>query len=88
MSLRRSKITRKGQVTIPAEFRKELDLREGDTILFEMDDRGIHIVRPKDVVARTAGIFKDYAKNGEPFDRDKVWDEIVAERLGPDRDNA
>ena len=35
MLLKLSKITSKGQITIPAEIRKALDLAAGDTILFE-----------------------------------------------------
>lgn len=77
---RRSKITRKGQVTIPIEFRKALELREGDTVLFEMDEKGLHIVRPEDVVVPTAGIFKDYVKNGPDLDRDEIWIGIAKER--------
>lgn len=80
MALRRSKITRKGQVTIPIEFRKEMELREGDTVLFEMDEKGLHIVRPEDVVVPTAGIFRNYAKNGPDLDRDEIWVGIAKER--------
>ncbi|MGC8515127.1 MAG: AbrB/MazE/SpoVT family DNA-binding domain-containing protein [Thermoplasmata archaeon] len=36
-----SKITSKGQITIPAEIRKALDLEAGDTILFEKTDGNI-----------------------------------------------
>ncbi len=80
MTLRRAKITRGGRVTIPAELREALGLREGDAVLFELDGNGLHIMRPEDVVVPTAGIFKDYAQNGPDFDRDEVWDGIIRER--------
>lgn len=88
MALRKSKVTRKGQVTIPIAIREQLDIKIGDTILFEERDGQVAIVRPNDVVGRTAGIFKEYAKNGVGFDRDQVWDEIVAERLQRMSDDA
>jgi AbrB family looped-hinge helix DNA binding protein len=81
-TLRRAKITRGGRVAIPAEFCEALGLREGDTVLFELEGRGLHIMRPEAVVTRNAGISQDYANDAEPFDRDRVWDKIVAERLG------
>ena len=80
MALRKSKITRKGQVTIPIEFRKELELLEGDTVLFEMDEKGLHIVRPDDVVVPTAGIFKDYATKEPDPTREEIWVGIAKER--------
>jgi AbrB family looped-hinge helix DNA binding protein len=81
MPLRKFKVTRKGHVTISIAIREKLDIKIGDTILFEERDGHVAIVRPTDVVDRTAGIFKEYAKNGVEFDREQVWDEIVAERL-------
>jgi AbrB family looped-hinge helix DNA binding protein len=40
MIAKRSTITSKGQVTIPLEVRTVLRLREGDTVTFEVDDKG------------------------------------------------
>lgn len=80
MALRKSKVTRKGQVTIPIEIRERLDIKIGDTILFEERGDQVAIVRPRDLVDRTAGIFKEYAKNGAEFDRDDVWTDIARER--------
>ena len=82
MARRAFKVTRKGQVTIPQELREKYDIHEGDAVQFQEDERGILIMRPEDVVTRNAGIFKNYPQDAEPFDRDRVWDEIVAERLG------
>ena len=77
MTFRRAKITRGGRVTIPAEFREALGLREGDSVMLELDGKGLHIMRPEDVVVPTAGVFTDYAQNGPDFDRDEVWDGII-----------
>ena len=43
-----STITTKGQVTIPAEVRKHLDLKPGDKILFVVEDAGdVRLAAPK-----------------------------------------
>ena len=81
MASRTSRITRKGQITIPVDLRRDLDLHEGDTVMFTRTERGIEVSRPKDVVAATAGIFKDYVPEGFEFDRDRVWREIADERI-------
>ena len=48
-------MTRKGQVTIPAEMRRALDMDEGDRVTFELVDDEVRI---GSVVERTAGILK------------------------------
>ena len=35
-----SKITTKGQITIPQEYRKFLDIHPGDQVVFEPDSKG------------------------------------------------
>ena len=47
MLLKMSKITSKGQVTIPVEVRRALGLDVGDTILFEKIDGNIVIKKNK-----------------------------------------
>ena len=47
MLLKMSKITSKGQVTIPVEVRRALGLDVGDTILFEKIDGDIVIKKNK-----------------------------------------
>ena len=43
-----STITSKGQVTIPAEVRKHLDLKPGDKIVFVVEDAGeVRLAAPK-----------------------------------------
>ncbi|HEV2072675.1 MAG TPA: AbrB/MazE/SpoVT family DNA-binding domain-containing protein [Thermomicrobiales bacterium] len=82
MALRASKVTRKGQVTIPIEVREKLNIQEGDTIFFEEREDHIAIVRPQDLVERTSGVLKEYAKNfeGELPSRDEIWIGIAKER--------
>lgn len=40
-------VTSKGQITIPAEVRKELRLRKGDRVVFVKGDRGEYILKAK-----------------------------------------
>ena len=47
MVVRKAKVTSKGQVTIPLEIRKALNLREGDSVSFEVDEDGNARLRPE-----------------------------------------
>ncbi len=55
-----SKITRKGQVTIPAHLRKKHGMEEGITVKFEESHQGI-IVKPLPDIADSAGKLSRYA---------------------------
>lgn len=48
-------VTRKGQVTIPAKIRRELELTVGDRISFDLVNDEIRIRRIGSVAAATAG---------------------------------
>lgn len=41
-----SRVTSNGQVTIPAEIRKDKQIKPGDTMIWSVDDRGTIQVRP------------------------------------------
>jgi antitoxin PrlF len=52
-------VTRKGQITIPAEVRRSLGMSEGDRIALVVEDnRQVCLTRTESVVARTAGMLK------------------------------
>lgn len=54
----RTTLTRKGQITIPASIRAELNLREGDQLDVSLDESGaIRVDRSGSWVERTRGIF-------------------------------
>lgn len=59
-------ITRKGQVTIPAEIRRSLGLKEGDRVNFVQENGRITIEPLGSVVERTAGVFAKYRRPGPP----------------------
>ena len=51
-------VTRKGQVTVPVEIRRELGLRQGDKVAFVVDEGAVRLIRKGSVVQRTAGALK------------------------------
>jgi len=53
-----STLTSKGQVTIPADFRQELGLHPGDTVVFELIDNKILIFKKRDDITQAFGMFK------------------------------
>lgn len=42
-----STVTSKGQVTIPKEIRELLGVKEGDRLIFRLDDQGKVVVQPE-----------------------------------------
>ena len=59
-------ITRKGQVTIPAEIRRSLGLKQGDRVEFIHENGKVRLEPIGSVVERTAGIFAEYRRPGPP----------------------
>ncbi len=51
-------VTRKGQITIPAEIRRALNVTEGDKVAFTMEAGGVKLSRTGSVVGATAGALK------------------------------
>lgn len=49
-------MTRKGQITIPAEYRKALSLREGDKVAVTLEQGEMRLSRYGSVTERTAGL--------------------------------
>lgn len=78
-----TKMTRKGQITIPVAIRDALDMHEGDIIVVKQVDNEVVLQRADDIVDWTAGIFAEYAKNhtGPLPSRDEIWTEMANERF-------
>jgi len=55
-----SVVTRKGQITVPVEIRRELGIKEGDRVTFTLNDGEVTLRPAGSVVERTAGAFKGY----------------------------
>jgi antitoxin PrlF len=53
-----STVTRKGQVTIPVEIRRLLQVNPHDQVAFVVEDNKVRLERSGSVVGRTAGALK------------------------------
>lgn len=58
MRPRQRVVGKKGQITLPAEMRRALDIEEGDKVVVAQEGNVIHVTRIGSVVERTAGIIK------------------------------
>ncbi len=81
-----SKISKKGQITIPKKVRDKLGLKAGDKIVFESLPKGFLIRKKEDsdvdkVLDEISGIWKDH-----PLFKDKTTKEIIEILRGPDDD--
>lgn len=79
-------ITRKGQITLPAEVRRELDLKQGDRIAVSIDANEVRLRASSSVVERTAGAFKSdqppLSAEALRVRAEDAWAEDAIERLG------
>jgi AbrB family looped-hinge helix DNA binding protein len=57
-----SKITRKGQVTLPADVRKRLSLEPGGKVRWVVDGSDVKVEPVGSIADRTAGILQQYAR--------------------------
>jgi len=55
-----SKVTKKGQTTIPVKYREKYNLNEGAIVAFEDTDRGI-LLKPLPDITDSAGALSSYA---------------------------
>ncbi len=69
------KVTRRGQTTIPEEYRTRLGINEGDNLLIEETERGL-LVRPIPNLLALVGVDAEY---GAPEEAKKVVDRMREE---------
>jgi antitoxin PrlF len=69
------KVTRRGQTTIPVEFRQKLGIKEGDELLVEATEKGI-LFRPIPKLEDLAGIDAQY---GTPEELKKELEKLREE---------
>ncbi len=76
------KITRQGQITLPAEARKELALNEGDTVDIYSSDDLLVIKKRKTPIQ----VFEELAtKTTERFKRQKITRDAVTQEIENER---
>ena len=81
MVIHRSLITRKGQVTIPAEIRHALDLKEGDTVAWSLENDHVRLTKSSSVVAQTAGILRAQGTTLTAAEERAAMEQAVAEEV-------
>ncbi len=69
------KVTRRGQTTIPAEFRQKLGIKEGDQLVVEATDNGV-LFTPIPKLEELAGVDSQY---GTPEELKKALDKLREE---------
>ena len=74
-----SVVTRKGQVTLPAEIRRALGLKTGDRVSFSLEGEEVRLRGSASVVARTEGIFRTSLPQGSAEQLRQVAEEAIAE---------
>jgi AbrB family looped-hinge helix DNA binding protein len=76
----KTRISAKGQITIPVEARKKLDIKTGDVLKVRITEEGMLVLADKarsckdpakaiEILHKTAGIWKDMEESGEAFVR-------------------
>jgi AbrB family looped-hinge helix DNA binding protein len=72
-------VTRKGQVTIPADIRRALGIKEGDKVAFVLEDKQVKLTRKGSVVEQTAGALKSDLPALSPQEERKAAEQAIAE---------
>jgi len=72
-------LTRKGQVTVPAEVRRALGLQEGDKVEFTLENGTVRLARTGSVVERTRGVFKSNLPPLTPKEMREFAEQAIAD---------
>jgi len=64
-----------GRLVIPAKYRKELGVSEGDRLVIRMMEGRLEIMTPQQAVETARGIIRKYIPKGR-----KLSDELITER--------
>ena len=76
-----TRVTTKGQITMPDSYRRKYTMREGDRVILNDEIGQLSVVKAKELLDRLAGSLSAYAGNGPvEIDREEIWAEIAAER--------
>jgi AbrB family looped-hinge helix DNA binding protein len=79
-------VTRKGQVTIPADIRRALGIKEGDKVAFVLEDKQVKLTKKGSVVEQTAGAFKsDHPALTPQAEREAAEQAIAEEAIARSR---
>ena len=74
-----TRVTRKGQITVPVEVRRALGLREGDNVAVLMENGQVTLERRSGIVERTAGALRGSSSALTPQQEQEAFEIGVAE---------
>ncbi len=74
-------VTRKGQITIPVEIRRALDLKEGDTVAVVLEEDEVRLTKSASVVERTAGMLKSEVPPRSPEEERAAAEAAIAHEV-------
>lgn len=74
-----TRVTRKGQITVPVEVRRALGLQEGDNVAVLLEGGQARIERRPGVVARTAGMLRTDRPVLSPAEEQEEFERGVAD---------
>jgi antitoxin PrlF len=72
-------VTRKGQVTIPADIRRALGIKEGDKVAFVLEENEVKLTKKGSVVEQTAGALKSDIPALPPQAEREAAEQAIAE---------
>ena len=77
-----AKLTSKGQLTVPKQVRDALGLRQGDEVVFHLDDQGVSLRRTPDFLELAGSVEVPPALRGLSWKeiRDRGWPQAGATR--------
>lgn len=76
-----SRLTRKGQVTVPAAIRRQLGLKQGDKVAFVQEGDAVTLKPAQSIADQTAGILAPYRRTPAPSPQEEraAFEQAVAE---------
>jgi len=75
----RSVVTRKGQITIPVEIRRALNIKEGDKVAMRLENGEVKLTHTGSVVEATAGALKSDMPPLSPEEERRAAEQTIAE---------
>lgn len=82
-----TRVTRKGQITVPIEVRRVLGLQEGDNVAVLVADGQVTLERRASIVERTAGALRGEQPALPPQQEQESFEIGVAEDVRRSRDS-
>lgn len=68
----RSIISQNGRIVVPVSLRKILGLKAGDSVIFSVDEKGIHMNSQKHSLSMLRTLFKTHTKPGESLSQSLI----------------